>query len=271
MPNGVAAPQMSMDATKSAYLIILLQVLGTIVLFAGGFFLYQIINAGETSQTLQLVGFIFLGIAVIVGLVGLWGSLPFEIIELSELEIVPSLNNLMVMATVLFFILASIVGIWGSRMYTDVGKLGSWDLFAVLIFSFCVVTYLELASTSNHFYSVKKFAKKHNLKKENLNINMLSGKYLVWFFVLFSIVFVYSWFVLDLQNVIIAMMGDGYVISPTSIGGLSHQFANSLILNSIYGVALSMAIVFIPFTILILLIFGGKEKEEEQFESDDMM
>jgi len=67
------------------------------------------------------------------------------------------------------------------------------------------------------------------------------------------------------------MMGEGYKISPFEIEGLSRQFANSLILNSIYGVGLSMAMVFIPFAILVVLIFGGTKKKEEDFEVEDSL
>jgi len=262
-------PQQSIDATKSSGLIILLQIMGSMALLFSGSILYMIINSCDSSDMAKLFGLIFLGIGEILGLVGIWGSLPFDIIELSKLDIVPSLNNLFVLGTILFFILSAIVGVWGSNMYTDVGELGDIEILKVALFSFFMVGFLELSTTSNHLYSVKKFAKKNNLKKENLNLNLLSGKYLIWFFVLFSLIFIYSWFVLDLQNVIIKMMGEGYKINPFEIEGLSHQFANSLILNSIYGVALAMAIVFIPFIVLVGLIFGGKEKKEEEFEGED--
>jgi len=269
MADEIARPQ-SIDAAKASGLILLLQVLGSLALILAGMLLYFIIDSCDSTATSKLVGLVFLGVAVIIGLVGIWGSIPFDIIELSKLDIVPSLNNLFVMGTVLCFILASIVGVWGSRMYTDVGKLESVKLLLVVLFSFMVLCFLELASTSNHLYGIKKFAKTNNLKKENLNLNLLSGKYLIWFMVLFSIIFIYSWFVIDLQNVIIKMMGEGYTISPFSIEGMSHQFANSLILNSIYGVTLSMAIVFIPFIILVALLFGGERKDEEEFETEEM-
>ena len=271
----VPVSAMSIDAARSSFLITLLQIFGTVSLAVAGVLLYLIINGSDSSATAKLMGFIFLGIAVILGLVGLWGSLPFDIIELSKLEIVPTLNNIFVMGAILCFVLSCITGVWNSRMYTDVGKLESTKLLLVLVFSFTLVAFQELASTSNHLYTVKKFAKRNNLKKDNLNLNVLSGKYLLWFAVLFSIIFVYSWFIIDLQNVIIKMMGDGYTIAlpggTATIEGLSHQFANSLILNSIYGVALSMAIIIIPFAILIALIFGGEGKMEEEYEGDDLM
>lgn len=264
-------PQASIDATKASGLIIVLQLIGTFCLLTAGFLLYSIISSSNSSDIVQLIGLILMGIGVILGLVGLWGSLPFDIIELIKLDIVPNLNNLFVIATVLCLILASIIGVWGSRMYTDVGKLTSLDILKVAAFSFLLVGFLELASTSNHLYSIKKFAKKNNLKKENLNLNTLSFKYLLWFFILFGLIFIYSWFVLDLQNVIIQMMGEGYKIAPFEIEGLSRQFANSLILNSIYGVGMSMAMVFIPFALFVVLLFGGKKKKEEEFEVEDSL
>ena len=163
----------------------------------------------------------------------------------------------------IFFIIGAIIGVWGTRTYTDVGDLSSTTLFYVLLFSFGLILYVELASTSNHFYGIKQFASKHNLKKENLNLNLLSGKYLLWLVIFFSIIFFYSWFILDLQNVLIMMMDKGYEIPPFTIEGLSPQFGNSLILNSIYGVMLSIAIIFVPFIIMVGLLYRGKQKEKE--------
>ena len=198
MANEIAQPQ-SVDAAKASGMIILLQVLASFALILAGMLLYLIIDSCDSTATSKLVGLVFLGVAVIIGLVGIWGSIPFDIIELSKLDIVPSLNNLFVMATVFCFILASIIGVWGSRMYTDVGKLESTKLLLVVLFSFMVLCFLELASTSNHLYGIKKFAKKNNLKKENLNLNLLSGKYMMWFIVLFSIIFIYPNF-LDIKT-----------------------------------------------------------------------
>jgi len=260
-------PIPSIDAEKASTLLTLVQALGTICLIIAGMMLYLLIDATEASSTAKLIGLVFTGIGSLAGLMGLWGSLPFSIIEISKMKIIPSLNNIFIIAAIICFILAAIIGVWDTRTYTDVGELSSSNLLNVVVFSFCLVCFIELGSTSNHFYSIKKFAKANKLKKENLNLNMLSGKYMLWFAVLFSIIFFYTWFVLDLQNMMIKMMGEGYNIPPfPSIEGLSHQFANSLILNSIYGVALSMGIIFIPFVILVSLVYGRKKKglkEEE--------
>jgi len=145
-------PQASVDATKASGLIIVLQLIGTFCLITAGFLLYSIISSSNLLDVMQLLGLIFMGIGMILGLVGLWGSIPFDIIELTKLDIVPSLNNLFVMATVLCLILASIIGVWGSRIYTDVGKLTSLDILTVAAFSFLLVGFLELASTSNHLF-----------------------------------------------------------------------------------------------------------------------
>jgi hypothetical protein len=74
---------------------------------------------------------------------------------------------------------------------------------------------------------------------------------------MFLIIFVFSWFVLDLNNVIISILGNGYRIPPFEIGGWSQQFAHSLILNSIYGIGIAIFVIFVPLAILVALFIDS--------------
>jgi hypothetical protein len=125
----------------------------------------------------------------------------------------------------------------------DMSKLTEDKIFGILILAVFTLGYIELSHASIRFLNIAEFA--HNQNLTDFSVNAVVGSYFIWFPILFFLIVIFSYGVLKLNQLLIWL-----------VEGVSPQFAASLELNSIYGVAAAIALIFVPVGVILTIIFG---------------
>lgn len=178
-------------------------------------------------------------IALALGAVGvIIGNL-----KISNNKKIPSLNIILIISSIILMFLMPILGSWEDPRTIGEGIQDLGLLLQVSVFALLVGTYIELSHASIRFSQIDDYATSHNLKE--FNISAVINNYLLWFAILFVIVWLITFSVLDIQLILSGGLRD---IAP--------QFGYSLEYNSIYSILIAIALVFVPIGIVLTLVFG---------------
>jgi len=152
--------------------------------------------------------------------------------------------------TAMFGIIAPIMMILGSgvgAMLLKVGDIQITDLFVALLFGLFLLLSIEYMSAVSRFYGIGKMAIERNLM--NFDFNQVMRNYISFGFGMMVVILVISLVIVFSRSILKMAM-------PV-------QFAVSVEMNSVYGLAISSAMIFTIIGIALTFMFGGRQMAKD--------
>lgn len=214
-----------------------------------------------------VISFIFAGAAIGIGVASVWmGN-----VRISKRAGIPTLNSIMVMVSILLLFIVPILGSWQDPR--SLGEMFKDPMFIIYISLFALFTlsYIEFSHATIRFSQIDQYAKSQNI--EDFSVNPVIWNYFLWYGILTVIIYFFLLGVIFLRWAYMPALED-----------TAPQFANSIEMNSVYSIVLSIGIVFIPIAAVMAYIFGagslikttkevivkGPETEEEYYGTEPM-
>lgn len=147
--------------------------------------------------------------------------------------------------TTMFAIIAPVMMILGSgvgAMLLKVGDIQITDLFVALLFGLFLLLSIEYMSAVSRFYGIGKMAIERNLL--NFDFNQVMRNYISSGFAMMVVILIISLVIVFARSILKLAM-------PV-------QFAVSVEMNSVYGLAISSAMIFTIIGIALTFMFGGR-------------
>ena len=209
-----------------------------------------------------ITSYIFAGAAIGIGVASVWmGN-----VRISRRAGIPTLNSIMVMVSILLLFIVPILGSWQDPR--SLGEMFEDPMFIIYISLFALFTlsYIEFSHATIRFSQIDQYAKSQNI--EDFSVNPVIWNYFIWYGILTVIIYFFLLGVIFLRWAYMPALED-----------TAPQFANSIEMNSVYSIVLSIGIIFIPITAVMAYIFGagslikttkevivkGSETEEEYY------
>lgn len=209
-----------------------------------------------------VTSYIFAGAAIGIGVASVWmGN-----VRISRRAGIPTLNSIMVMVSILLLFIVPILGSWQDPR--SLGEMFENPMFIIYISLFALFTlsYIEFSHATIRFSQIDQYARSQNI--EDFSVNPVIWNYFIWYGILTVIIYFFLLGVIFLRWAYMPALED-----------TAPQFANSIEMNSVYSIVLSIGIIFIPITAVMAYIFGagslikttkevivkGPETEEEYY------
>jgi len=199
-----------------------------------------IANTEGTDPDMSIFTWVFGGIAVGLGVVGCW----IKGIRISTKKFIPPLNILLVMIGGVFFFIAPIFGLWGDGTYAAVSELSNGEMLSIVLYAFFVLSFIEFGHASYRFGEISEYAHKQRLT--DFSVDSVIGSYFIWYPILMGAIILVSFVILRLNT---------WVLIPL-MERSAPAFAESIEITSVYGMAISMALILVPIGIILVFVFG---------------
>lgn len=197
----------------------------------------------------ELVGALLMIIGVLITFVGQLTT-PYELFPSEKL---PKLNNLlMIIGVGLTFSGIAIMGANNVEL-SDPSQLSFGQYFILATLGIVFVLYIEYNHASMRFDTVLTSAGMHS--KDVFDIKPVLNNYFKMGTLLLGVIYALTILLLSLN----------FIIRKVALA-VNPQFGHSVILHSIYIMAVTLAIVFIPLGIFLLYYF---EHQEEKFKREE--
>jgi hypothetical protein len=241
-----------MDSTEEAQVQGKVSIAGDVILMRIITLIYGVISIlivvlGLTSFQFNMrviIGIVVIAVGFLLGFVGIM----LGTFKLSENPIVPSLNSLLVVASVVFFISGVITIVYGNKDFMDTGKMNVLSFVVIIAAAMFILAYIESMHAVLQFTGIAEYAASHNLVE--FTVKPVITNYLVWSMILYFFVLAFTTGIVFMDFLLKIIIS---VFSP--------QFAESVDLNSVYSLAITMFIIFVPLLAILTFIFGASKKK----------
>ncbi len=259
-PPGAPPPPVAVGGSG---LVMLLKILTIVMGVLAVVFIYLMtIGRAETDDTVMgLSTSGLLGIAMAMGAVGMvFGAISVFIgpRKLAQSSAIPPLNALMLGIGTLCLLIGGMFSVMNDGRYAEVTNLGISNLLYILLYAWFMVMFVELGSTSMRYSVVDDYIRKHGIT--DFSLSPVIGTYFMWFGILMVVIFAWS--------AAVVVLTPSFLVEVMRNGG-NEQLADSVMFNSVYSVAISMAI---WFTVMGLILTGVysfvSDKETEVVEPE---
>lgn len=240
-----------MDSTDEAQVQGKVSIAGEVILMRIITLIYGVIAIlivvlGLTSFEFNMrviIGILVIGVGFLLGFVGIM----LGTIKVSENPVIPSINAIMVVLSVIFFISGVITIVYSNKNFMDTGKMTVLSFVVIIAAAMFILAYVESMHAVLRFTEIAEYAASHNLVE--FSVKPVITNYLVWSMILYFFVLAFTTGIVFMDFLLKIIIS---VFSP--------QFAESVDLNSVYSLAITMFIVFVPLLAIMTFIFGAPKK-----------
>ena len=218
--------------------VILVKLLALVMMFLSILWYYIFISFADSD--LIVMSYIMAGVAIGLGAVGVFmGN-----VHISRREGIPTLNSIMIMISIVFLFLVPVLGSWQDTR--SLGEMFADALFIIHIslYAFFAISYIEFSHAAVRFSQIDQYAKSQNI--EDFSVNPVIWNYFFWYGLLFVIIYAFLLGVIFLRWAYMPALEES-----------APQFANSIEMNSVYSIALSIGLIFVPIAAILAYIFGS--------------
>jgi hypothetical protein len=202
----------------------------------------DISNIGFAIVQLIGIGILFTGVCV--GIISVW----FTTVDF-ENEKIPSPSSIMIIISVALSMTGIIMGMWGDGRFMDTGEMNWLRLIFVGVVGIFFLAFIEVSHSSKHFTSIAKYAAEHSLTE--FSVRPVIINYLMMSSLKFLLITLISVAVLLSDRLLKYIVG---IINP--------QFAESIMLNSVYSLAIMIWLFAYPLVVVLLLLSGRTRAKE---------
>jgi hypothetical protein len=202
---------------------------------------------GGTGVLIFIVLYIVISLLVTAGMIVTFYLTSFKILKWMNTDLPTFLYVMAVITTVIGF--ADI----GNHAILNIDNYSFWKWIWLFCFGMCYFLFLELNHGAHSFNEIVQYAKKQSVGDFSLT-PVINNYYIMGFILMVIIggatlvVLLINWFV--------------RWVMPF----FSEQMANSLMGTSAYSVVFTLAAIFIPLSIVLILFFEYKNRKEEEEE-----
>lgn len=204
--------------------------------------------ASEDTEVMGLDGETLVTLGLVMGVVGLvFGAISVFIgpRRISKSRSVPPLNSLMLGIGILSMLIAGMLAVFDDHRYAEVTNLTIEGVIYILLYAWFILWFLELASTSMRYAVVDDYIRKHGIG--GFSLAPVLGTYFVWFFLLMTVIFMWS--------AAVVVLTPSFLVEVTRSYGYE-QLADSVMFNSVYSVAISMAVWFTIIGLIVTVVYS---------------
>jgi hypothetical protein len=247
-PQSSPAPQQpkpSLDAAPKSPLfyggstgVVTLKVLAMAMLLLSVIWYFIFISFPDSD--LSLMSYIIAGVAIATGAIGVWmGNY-----RISRRTSIPPLNGIMIMVSIFFLFLVPVLGSWQDTR--TLGEMFDSPMFIINISLYALfsLSYIEFAHGTIRFSQIDEYAKNQNI--EDFSVDPVIWNYFIWYAILMIIIYLFMLGVVFLRWAYMPALEES-----------APQFANSIELNSVYSIALSIGLIFVPIAAILAYLFGS--------------
>ncbi len=250
MPNGtppstgVSAPKPQTGAPSSPIFyggssgVVTVKVMAMIMILLSVLWYYIFIVNQDSS--LLSTSYIIAGAAIGIGMIGVWmGN-----VKITRRAGVPTLNSMMIMVSILLLFIVPILGSW--KDLRSLGEMFDDPYFIIYISLYALFTlsYIEFSHATVRFSQIDHYATSQNI--EDFSVNPVIWNYFLWYGILIIVIYFFLLGVIFLRWAYMPALEES-----------SPQFANSIEMNSVYSIVLSIGIIFVPIAAVLAYVFGA--------------
>ena len=211
-------------------------------------------NEYLSTGTDTLVFLLVYGFLVLLATVGLLLSY-----YLTSMKMLKWMNQDVPTTLYVIGIISTVLGVtsvgFNNTELLDVEELSLGKWFILFLFSMSYLLFLEMNHGAHRFNEIITYARKKAVGE--FNLTPVINNYYILGFILMIIVGVCVIVVLAINLFIRWIM-------PF----INEQLANSIMMNTVYSVVFTMALVFIPLGLILLVFFSLKEQKEKEEEEE---
>lgn len=218
--------------------VITVKVLALVMIFLSILWYYIFISYSDSD--FLFTSYIIAGVTIGLGVLGVFmGN-----VKISRREGIPSLNAIFIMISIFFLFLIPALGSWQDTR--TLGEMFDSEFFIlnISLYAFFSISYIEFSHASIRFSQIDQYAKSQNI--EDFSVNPVIWNYFFWYGILFVVIYAFMLAVIFLRW--------GYM---PALEESAPQFANSIEMNSVYSIALSIGLIFVPIAAILSYIFGA--------------
>jgi hypothetical protein len=218
--------------------VLTVKVLAMVMIFLSILWYYIFISYSDSDFI--FTSYIIAGVTIGVGVLGVWMG-NFKITSRAG---IPSLNTIFIMASIFLLFLIPVLGSWQDTR--TLGEMFDSEFFIlnISLYAFFSISYIEFSHAAIRFSQIDQYAKSQNI--EDFSVNPVIWNYFFWYGILFVVIYAFMLVVIFLRW--------GYM---PALEESAPQFANSIEMNSVYSIALSIGLIFVPIAAILSYVFGA--------------